>query len=286
MSAFAQLYPFQSHRLDLDGHRLHYLDEGQGPAVLLLHGNPTWSFYYRELVKGLRTRYRVIVPDHLGCGLSDKPAVYPYGLETHVANCRRLVEALQLETFVLGMHDWGGPIGMGLAVGLPARIAKLVVFNSTCEPDADYPWRIKVCRWPLLGPLAVQGLNAFARAATRLACTRRAMPPDVRAGYLRPYDTWAHRVAILRFVRDIPLDPAHPARRFGEAVVRQLGPLQAKPLLICWGDRDFCFTPRFLAAWQRAFPQAEVHRFADAGHYVVEDAAADILPLLERFLAR
>ncbi len=284
--SFAKLYPFRSNLLKLGQHRYHYLDEGQGPALIMLHGNPTWSFYYRELIKGLRDEFRVIVPDHMGCGYSDKPRRYPYRLETHINNLRILVEFLGLKDYSLAMHDWGGPIGLGLAVEAPAKVNKLVVFNTTCELDADYPWQIRFCRCPILGALAVRGLNLFARMATAIACKNRAkMTPAVKAGYLAPYDSYAHRIAIHRFVQDIPLSKLHPTRAFGAQLAHELDTLKDKPMLICWGDRDFCFTEKFLHAWTRRFPEAELHRFPQAGHYVVEDAADQILPLLQSFLA-
>jgi haloalkane dehalogenase len=283
---FAQLYPFASHFLDLDGHRYHYLDEGQGPVLLLLHGNPTWSFYYRELVLALRDRFRVIVPDHLGCGLSDKPQDYPYRLANHIANLQRLIAHLKLDRYTLICHDWGGPIGFGAAVTHPERIERLVVFNTTCLVTDHYPRRILVCQWPLLGPLAIRGLNFFARGATRMAvCHRDRMTPAVKAGYLRPYDSYANRIANLRFVQDIPLRPSHPSWATAKSVEERLPLLAGKPMLICWGQRDFCFDDYFLDHWRRAFPHAQVHVFPDAGHYVVEDAADRIIPLLRDFLA-
>ncbi len=283
--AVQALYPFAAHYLDLDGVRMHYLDEGSGPTVVLLHGNPTWSFYYRELVLALRGEYRVIVPDHIGCGLSDKPQDYPYRLATHVANLERLLTHLNVGPLTLGVHDWGGPIGLGYAARHREALERLVVFNTTCHLTRDYPWRILVCKLPLLGALGVRGLNGFVLAAQRLAvCQRAPLAPSVRAGYLLPYDTYAHRVAVHRFVQDIPLGPGHPTWATGQEILANLDWLRHKPTLICWGARDFCFTDRFLAQWRQRLPQARVHVFPAAGHYVVEDAAPEIIPLLREFL--
>lgn len=283
-AGFTELYPFASHYLDLDGLRYHYLDEGTGPVVLMLHGNPTWSFYYRRLALALRDRYRVIVPDHIGCGFSDKPQDYPYRLATHIANLRRLVEHLQLTRFSLVVHDWGGPIGCGFAVTRPECLHRLVVLNTTIQVTTHYPRRILLCRWPLLGPLAVRGLNGFARAAVRLACTKP-LTPAVKAGYLRPYDSYAHRIAILRFVQDIPLGEGDPSWATAEEIEAKVSCLGPVPKLICWGQRDFCFTQFFLDGWRARFPDARVHVFPEAGHYVLEDAFDEILPLVQAFLA-
>jgi haloalkane dehalogenase len=288
----SDLYPFQGKYLDVGGFRLHCLDEGSGPPVVMLHGNPTWSFYYRNLVLALRGAHRAVVPDHIGCGLSDKPraAHYPYTLARRVDDLDALLEQLAVrEPVTLIVHDWGGMIGLAWAVRHPERISRLVVFNTSAFhlPAAKMlPWQLWLVRNTPLGPLLVRGLNAFCRGAARRCCTRRAMSPAIRAGYLRPYDSWAHRVAVLRFVQDIPLRSRDPGYDLVTATQDGLDLLRHVPVLICWGMRDFVFDYHFLAEWERRFPQAEVHRFADAGHYVLEDAAEEIVPRVSQFLSR
>ncbi len=206
------LYPFESRYLAVGGHRYHYVDEGQGDVLLLVHGNPTWSFYWRNLIVGLRERYRVIAVDHLGCGLSDKPLHYPYQLAQHVENLGHLVESLDLRDITLLAHDWGGAIGLGCAVARPDRFARFVMFNTAAFRSRQMPWRIAICRTPLLGRLAVQGVNAFARAALTMAVSHpERLTPAVRAGLLAPYDDWDHRQAIYRFVEDIPMHSSAPS---------------------------------------------------------------------------
>lgn len=279
------LYPFTSHWLDLDGLRYHYLDEGQGAPLLLVHGNPTWSFYWRELIKPLREQFRVIVPDHIGCGLSDKPRRYEYRLARHIVNVRRLIERLDLQDITLLAHDWGGAIGLGAAEAEPERFGRLVLFNTAAFRSRRIPWRIRICRTPVLGRLAVQGLNAFARAALTMAVAKHErMTPAVRAGLLAPYDTWANRAAIHRFVLDIPLSPEHPSYATLEGIERGLPMLSDRPAMFVWGMRDWCFTPHFLERFLEFFPAAEVHRFDDASHYVVEDAHERIVPLVREFI--
>ena len=286
MTGWRALYPFDSHRLVVDGHSLHYLDEGPrgGPPVVLVHGNPTWSFHWRELVRGLRDEFRVVAPDHLGCGLSDKPQDWPYRLAGHVRNLERLVLDLDLRGITLGIHDWGGAIGMGFAARHPDRIARLVVLNSAAFRSTAIPWRIAVCRIPGFGALAVRGVNGFARAATWMA-TERGLPEAVRAGYLAPYGSWRDRIAILRFVQDIPLDPADPSWPALVEIEQALPRFRDRPMLIVWGDRDWCFTPAFREEWQRRFPEAEVHALPDAGHFVMEDAGERVGALVRRFLS-
>jgi len=281
------LYPFASHELRLAGGRYHYLDEGAGPVLLLVHGNPTWSFYWRELVRGLRGQYRLIVPDHIGCGLSDKPsaAAYGYRLADRIGDLSALVEQLGLEQITLVAHDWGGAIGMGTAVRMPDRFARFVLLNTAAFRSRRMPWRIRVCRTPLLGRLAVCGLNLFARVALRMAVSRRPLPPAVRAGLLAPYDCWSHRVAIDRFVADIPMRPGHPSYDTLRKIEDGLAQFRNSPFCFIWGMRDWCFTPKFLDRFLEFFPGAETHRLADAGHYVVEEAHEQIVPLIESFLA-
>ncbi len=281
------LYPFASHYLPLDGARMHYVDEGQGDVLLLVHGNPTWSFYWRELVRELRDRYRVIAVDHIGCGLSDKPAEYSYRLAQHVQNLERLIDALDLREITLLAHDWGGAIGLGAALAQPQRFARYVMFNTGAFRSQQMPLRIRVCRTPLLGRWAVQGLNAFARAALTMAVSHRErMTPAVRAGLLAPYDTWQHRQAIYRFVEDIPMSPSAASYATLLGIENGLATLAGQPWMFIWGMRDWCFTPQFLERFLEFIPRAEVHRLADAGHYVIEDAHERIVPLVRDFLAR
>jgi pimeloyl-ACP methyl ester carboxylesterase len=284
-------YPFAGRFLDLGGVRYHYLDEGRGDPVVMLHGNPTWSFYYRNLVLGLRDGYRTIVPDHVGCGLSDKPddSRYEYSLRQRVADLEALLDHLELrDNLTLVLHDWGGMIGTAFAHHHPARIKRLVILNTAAFPmpaGKRLPWSLWWCRAPVVGPLLVRGLNAFSRGAIHY-CVRKPLSPAVRDGYLAPYDSWQNRIAVLRFVQDIPLAPGDRGYDLVHEVAGGLHRFASLPMLICWGERDFVFDHNFLDEWHRRFPAAEVHRFPDAGHYVLEDAGADILPLIRDFLQR
>jgi haloalkane dehalogenase len=278
-------YPFESRCFLLNGHRYHYVDEGQGETLLCVHGNPTWSFYWRRLILALRDRYRVIAVDHLGCGLSDKPPGYDYTFPRHAANLAHFVESLDLRSVTLLAHDWGGAIGLKAALEHSGRFSRFIMFNTGAFRSHRMPWRIRVCRTPLLGRLAVQGLNAFARAALVMAVEHRErMTPAVRAGLLAPYDSWAHREAIYRFVADIPMRPSAPSWPALVDLEERLPSLADRPWMFCWGMRDWCFTPWFLDRFLEFFPHAETHRLADAGHYVVEDAHERIAPLVSNFL--
>lgn len=281
------LYPFASHYLPIeDGVRMHYVDEGDGSPLLFVHGNPTWSFYWRRIVAALRGRHRCVAPDHVGCGLSDKPYDYPYTLARRRDDLVRLIEHLDLREITLLVHDWGGAIGLGAALAAPERIARLVFFNTGAFPPPFFPLRIRVCRTPVLGRIGLQGFNLFSRAALVMATEKpERFTPAVRAGLLAPYDNWSNRRAVQQFVADIPASRRHPTWRTLEEIEARLPRLSQLPALFLWGMRDWCFRPECLERLLTHFPNAEVHRFDDAGHYVVEDAHERIIPRLEQFLA-
>lgn len=282
-------YPFTPHRHRLpDGTGLSFLDEGPRTrgAVVMVHGNPTWSYYYRHLVRALAPTRRCVVPDHVGMGFSDKPEHRAYTLAQRIADLEDLITSLGLEQIDLVVHDWGGAIGLGFAGRHPEKIRRLVILNTAAFPDNRIPARIALCRAPLLGPLIVRGCNGFAWPATWMAMARRALSAEEKRGYLYPYGSWGDRVAVSAFVRDIPMDTAHPSHATLAGVEAGLAHLQGKDALIVWGGRDFCFNDHFLERWRKLLPGAPVHRIADAGHYVLDDAREEVVPGITTFLAR
>jgi haloalkane dehalogenase len=294
------LYPFTGNFLDLDGPsttlrtslRYHYLDEGEGQPVVMLHGNPSWSFYYRTLVLALRDRHRCIVPDHIGCGLSDKPGDdrYDYTLSRRVDDLERLLEHLEIrENITLVVHDWGGMIGMAYAVRHPESIRRLVILNTAAfhlPQSKPFPLALRLCRDTPIGTLLVRGFNAFSRAASHVGCKRNPMDAELRALYQFPYDSWRNRISTLRFVQDIPLMPGDRAYDLVSSVADGIAQFRNLPMLICWGELDFVFDRHFLEEWQQHFPDAEIHRFPDCGHYILEDAKEEVVPLISAFLDR
>lgn len=283
-------YPFASHWANICGQRLHYLDEGSGPPVVMVHGNPNWSYYWRKLIPALSDRFRCLALDHIGCGLSDKPddSRYGYTLSQRIADLETWLEQLGVrENISLVAHDWGGMIACGFAVRHPERISKLVMLNTAAfrlPASKSVPWQLRLARMPLLGAILVRGFNAFSRGAVKSCVARKPMPTDVAAAYCAPYDSWVHRIAVHRFVQDIPLKPGDQAWNTVMEVESGLSRLNDKPLFIGWGDRDFVFDHHFLAEWQRRFPDAEWLRFPDAGHYILEDAADELIPAIREFL--
>ncbi len=281
---FRDEYPFESRWIEIDGHVMHYIDEGQGPVLLMVHGNPTWSFAWRNLVKQLSGQYRVIAVDHLGCGFSQKPQQDVYPLGQHIQRLQQLVECLDLQQVTLFAHDWGGAIGMGTAGRLPDRFKAFVLMNTGAFRSQLIPFRISLCRIPVLGTIGMQGLNLFSVAAVKMAVEQK-LPAAVATGFLAPYDSWAHRRAVKEFVHDIPLNAAHRSYAALTEVEEGLAQFVDSPMLLPWGMKDWCFSPEFFKEFCVRFPNAKRHEIADAGHYVFEDATDEIINQSKQFLA-
>lgn len=275
-------YPFRSHFLNLDGNNLHYVDEGQGQPILMLHGNPTWSFYYRNLIKTFSPKFRTVVPDHIGCGLSDKPQDYDYSLETHIQNTYKLIRFLDLKDIILVVHDWGGAIGMGLVTRYPELFSRIVILNTAAYTSEHIPQRINLLRQGKLGEWLTRRLNLFAWPATFMT-TQKPLPRLIKAGYLLPYHSWESRVAVARFVQDIPMETNHKTWKTLSEIEKKL-PTLNHPKLILWGGKDFCFNRHFFEKWLEIYPNANAHWFAKAGHYVLEDALEDVSMKIWEFI--
>jgi haloalkane dehalogenase len=270
-----EIYPFEPKRFETGAGAMSYLDEGTGDeAVVMVHGNPTWSFFYRDVVRSMRGRMRCIVPDHLGCGLSDKPQDYDYTLPNHIKNLAALLESLHLRRVHLIVHDWGGPIGLGATLPLGERLGRLVLLNTAAFADTVIPARISLCRIPGLGKILVRGLNGFAGPASWMSVTKP-LPPAVKRGFLFPYDSWANRVAVHCFVQDIPTGRGSASDRALAEIERQLPLLKNKPVQIVWGGRDFCFNRHYFERWTELLPKAQAVYLPAAGHYVLEDGGEE-----------
>jgi len=288
---YRDLYPFRPHFLDRGGLKYHFVDEGSGDAVVMVHGNPTWSFFFRRLINALSPKYRCIAPDHMGCGLSDKPdeTRYDFRLRSRVADFSALMDHLNLSRVTLVVHDWGGMIAMAWAVANPQRVARIVVTNTAgfFPPGGKgIPLRLWIIRnlSALARPAVLSG-NLFARGAIPMA-PRKRLPADIRKGLLAPYNCPNNRIATLRFVQDIPLVPGDPGFDIVDHVSRNLDRLSPIPMLILWGRHDFVFDTDYFNEWRRRFPEAESHLFDDAGHYLMEDVPERIIERVTDFMAR
>lgn len=263
---------------------MHFVDEGTGPVLLMVHGNPTWSFAWRHLVRELSSDYRVIAVDHLGCGFSEKPQADVYTLDQHISRLQALTECLDLQNVTLFAHDWGGAIGMGCAGRQPDRFDRFVLMNTGAFRSTEIPFRIALCRIPLLGTFGMQALNLFSSAAVKMA-TEKGLSASAKTGMLAPYDSWQNRRAVREFVHDIPLNDSHRSYATLKAVEEGLAQFKDSPVLLFWGMKDWCFTPNFYSEFRKHFPNATTIEVPDAGHYVFEDAQDELLTAAREFLS-
>ncbi len=292
----ADVFPHTSREFSFGDHAMRYVDtrpDGSAAStVLCVHGNPTWSFYYRRVIDDLGGGVRVVAPDHLGCGRSDKPSAgrADYHLAAHRDRLMALIEKLDLTNVVLLAHDWGGAIGLDAMRRLPDRLAAIVLLNTAAFPPPYLPRRIAACRIPVFGTLAMRGAGLFEKAATRMTVNRRPLSRQTRRGLLAPYGSWADRVAIDRFVHDIPMKPSHPTFKVLRELESALPGLanrpdgSPRPIRLVWGMKDWCFRPECLERFEAIWPDATVTQLDDVGHYVMEDAPEEVLETLRSVL--
>lgn len=276
-------YPFESRWLEVDGARMHYLDEGAGDVVLMVHGTPTWSFLYRHLVKRLAGRRRCVVPDHLGFGLSDKPAGASYRLPEQARRLGALIDALGLKDLTLVVHDFGGPIGLAHAIERPESVRRLVLFNTWMWSLADDPrmrWTGRLLGSPL-GRVLYERLGFSARVLWRSAIRDRARyTPAIHRHYTAPLDTPRDRHATWVYAQELL-----GAGAWYDHLWRRRERLAPMPALLVWGMRDPAFGA-VLPRWRQALPGAEVVAMAEVGHAPPEERGPEVASIVARFLAR
>ena len=277
-----ELYPFKENFLKIGELKMHFVNEGSGDPILMLHGNPTWSFFYRNLIKEFSPHHQVIAPDHIGCGLSDKPQNFEYILENHIQNIEKLVDHLSLKNITLIVHDWGGAIGFGFATRHPELVKKIVILNTAAFTSTYIAPQINICRIPILGELVIRGLNAFAWPATFMAVENK-LEEKVKDGFLFPYNSYENRIATAKFVEDIPMKKTHRSYQTLKNIEEKLSSLTC-PKLILWGKKDFCFNDYFLNRWIEIYPDEKVVEYEDAGHYLLEDSTDEVITEIKIFI--
>src|SRR5690349_21253071 len=267
------LYPFESHYADVDGARVHYVDEGAGPPLLMLHGNPTWSFLYRDVIKGVRDRYRCIVPDHPGFGLSKAAPGYGYTPAEHARVLERLVEQLDLRDVTMMVQDWGGPIGFGAATRQPDRFSAFVIANTWAWPKSD-PGTQVFSRF-LGGPIGrhlILKRNFFVERIIPGGVRRKKLPREVMDAYRGPFPDPDSRIPVAVFPREIL-----GSRPFLGEIEGALPQLADRPALIVWPTRDVAFREPERKRWEEIFPEHRTVLIEGAGHYVQEDGPEEIV---------
>lgn len=272
------LFPFASRFLAVDGHDVHYVDEGDGPPLLLLHGNPTWSFLYRNVIARLRRRFRCVAPDYPGFGLSRAAAGYDFLPASHARVVEAFVHALDLSGFAVMVQDWGGPIGLRLAARRAEAVRGLVIGNTWAWPIQGDPHfeRFSRLMGGAVGRFAIRRLNAFVNVMIPVGVRRGRLPRRVMAAYRRPFPTADARLPTHVFPREIRGSGAFLAE-----VEAGLAALAGKPALVLWGDRDVAFRDRERERFEREFPHHRTVVLAGAGHFIQEDAPAQIAGAVE-----
>jgi haloalkane dehalogenase len=275
-------YPFESHHFQVPAGSLHYIDEGSGPPIVMVHGNPTWSFQYRKLVKRLRSDYRCIALDHLGFGLSDKPEAWSYLPQDHAANLTALIEGLGLKNITLIVQDWGGPLGLSYAVARPENVARIVIMNTWSWPVNRDPYYIAFSGF-MGGPIGrtlIRRYNFFARSIMRQAFgDKRKLSAAAHEHYLRALATPEERTGCLVFPKQIIESTPWLSQLW-----RNISTLNGKPKLIVWGMKDIAFREKELKQWERTFPEARTVRLSTVGHFVQEEAPDELAKAVVPFL--
>lgn len=266
-----RLFPYESRFINIAGYQMHYIDEGTGPVVLCLHGNPTWSFYFRHLIEELRHHFRVVAPDQIGMGLSDHPTDAHFRAVNRIDHLEEFVTKLGLTRYSMVMHDWGGSIGTGLGIRNVAAVERLVYLNTTLTETESLPLLIKASASPFIGKWLTQYTRRFLKFTTNLGVVHK-LPRAVKKCYYYPYRTVARRTAIWDFVADIPFDSTHPSYGDMLKLARDIPLLSEVPVKIVWGLRDPCFHREMLTKVSHHLPQADILEIPDASHLVLEDA--------------
>ncbi len=290
-------FPFESRFVSVDGQRMHYVDEGQGEPILMLHGNPTWSYLYRHFIRELRSDYRCLALDHLGYGYSEKPVHGDYSMRAHILRLQSFVSKLGLRDLTLVVQDWGGIIGLGWAVRNKPLVKRLVIMNTagfglpsrkTLLEMKPKPWGFLMLyplKLPIVGEAFVQGANGFVKRILPAGIHHsERLDARVMEGYLEPYPTWASRRAHLASVRQIPLSRRHPTMRLLQESGAELDGWTV-PTQLVWGMRDPVFVPWFLEEFERRLPNhAPSVKLEDASHFLQDDRPDAIVPVIREFM--
>jgi haloalkane dehalogenase len=274
-------YPFEFREFTVDGIRMHYIDEGKGETLLFVHGTPSWSFDFRHVIKALRPKYRCVAVDHIGFGLSDKPADYPYDTRRHSENLEKLVLGLDLRDITLVVHDFGGPIGLNMAIRHPERIRRLVILNSwlwSSVDDPDFIRMKKTLRSPLL-PFLYKRLNISPRLILPASFGEHKLPKRLRRQYTSPFGNAGEREGALAFARSLLDD-----QDWFEELWRKRAAITEKPTLLIWGMKDPVIKAHHLGKFMSGFPDARVLRLESCGHFPQEEEPAQVIAATARFM--
>jgi haloalkane dehalogenase len=285
---FDGTFPFAPRYHEVNGFAMHFVDEGAGEPVVLVHGDPTWGYLWRRFIPALSQRRRCVVPDHMGMGKSGVPEQpYPYRLRHHVANLESLLLHLDLREMTLVLHDWGGPVGLGFAVRHAERIKRLVLMNTWAFapwPGGPFPRLLELIRSERGEKFVLEKNGYVEPALVGTTHHREHLTKTVREAYQAPFPTPESRLALLCWSRDIPVSQTDPSYMEMKQIEEGLSRLRSTPTLLVWGMRDPVLSEPVLRSWQRLYPHATTHELEDASHFLQEDAPERIVGWIAAFL--
>lgn len=282
-------YPFRPNYLEIGGFKMHYVDEGEGEPVVMLHGDPTWGYLWRKFIPSVSDTHRVIVPDHMGMGKSSVPKnPNPYLLRHHISNLEELLLSLKLKEITLVLHDWGGPVGMGFAVRHPGLIKRLVLTHTWAFaewPGGKFPRLLEIIRSERGESFVLEKNGYVKRALLGTANYPENYTSKVLNAYLSPFPTPESRLALLCWSRDISVSESD--RSYGEMnhIEDKLSLLADIPVLLIWGMLDPVLPGSVLEKWQAIYPHAKVCKIEDASHFLQEDAPGRVICEINHFLS-
>ena len=268
-----ELYPFSSRFIEIDGSRVHYVDEGEGPTLLMLHGNPTWSFLYRHVITGLRSRFRCVAPDYPGFGLSQPAAGYGFTAAEHSGVVAEFVRRLDLTDYTIMVQDWGGPVGLGAAVREPERVKGLVIGNTWAWPMSDATMRVfSVMMGGLPGHVTSRYLDVFTNVLVPRSRGHSRLTADEMAMYRGPHPTPHSRIPVQTFARQL-----RAGRPFLASVEAGLPALTDRPALILWPTNDPAFGASVRQRWEQMLSWSRTVPLEGAGHYFQDDVPEQVV---------
>ncbi|KOY88113.1 hypothetical protein AD998_08035 [bacterium 336/3] len=274
-------YPFKHHYFDVNISKMHYIDEGQGETILFVHGTPSWSFDYRHIIKALSTQYRCIAIDHIGFGLSDKPKTYDYSTQNHSKTLEQFVDFLGLTDFTLVVHDFGGVIGLDMAIRNPDKIKKLVIFNSwlwSSKTDKDFIKFSRILKSPLL-PILYRYFNFSTRFVLPKSFGKIKINKHIHQQYVLPFSKSSQREGTIAFAKSLLND-----QDWFEELWKKRFSIYQKPTLFIWGMKDPVIKPHYLEKFLTGFPNSQVKRFENCGHFPQEENPNETIECIFNFL--
>lgn len=277
-----EMYPFEENYIDLEHGSMHYVDEGEGEVLLFVHGTPSWSFLYRDLIKTLSASYRCIAIDHIGFGLSEKPVDFAGTPQLHGENLSEFIQKMDLQDITIVVHDFGGPIGLSSAISNPKRIKQVVLFNTWLWETKSNPEAQKLDRilngW--MGRFLYLSMNFSPKVLLKKGFYDKSkLNKDIHDHYIKPFPTKDSRRSLLHIGQSLVGSSDWYQEQWDSLDV-----LTDKPWLILWGTKDEFITTTYLEKWEKRLPNAKVKRL-ECGHFLQEEQPKLVLAYLIDFLS-